>query len=112
MYGLGSEGHVLSATKSGSFVASQPTQLQLTVDDIVAAPAFKTALAQILDERDRQNVERQHESEQQMHQLQAQLAAVLNTLTAFGTQGSNNFAPPTAPNVENPPTNNASSADP
>ena len=69
LYGLGSKGHVLTTTKSGSFVAPQPTQLQLTVNDIVVAPAFKTALAQILDERDRQTTEHQHDSEHQMDQL-------------------------------------------
>ena len=69
LYGLGSEGHVLTATKAGSFVTPQPVQPQLTVDDIIAAPAFKAALGKILDERERQNAERQRESDQQMAQL-------------------------------------------
>ena len=65
-----------------------------------------------MDEHDCQNVEHQCESDQQMHQLWAQLAIVLNTLTAFGTQGSSNFTALTAPNAENPLTNNAFSTDP
>ena len=106
LYGLGSEGHVLTTTKSRSFVAPQPTQLLLMVNDIVAAHAFKTALAQILDEHDHQNAEHQCDSEQQIQQLRAQLTTILNTLTAFGTQNTSNLASPISPNAKNPPTTN------
>ena len=87
VYGLGSEGVLMAATQSKSFVAPQ---IQPSVDEIVATPSFKKALGELLDERDRQAVERQREAEQQMLQLRNQLSAVLATLTALGTQSSSN----------------------
>ena len=90
VYGLGSEGVIMAITQRNSFVAPQPTQLQPTVDDIIAAPSFKKVVGEMLDERDRLAADRQRESEQQILQLRNQLSVVLATLTALGTQSSSN----------------------
>ena len=55
LYNLGLEGHILMATKLGSFVvALQPTHLQLTVGDVLVTPTVKITMRQILDKYDRQ----------------------------------------------------------
>ena len=100
VYGLGSEGVVVAASQTTSFLPPQTPQLQPLVDDIMASPYFKKALAELLEERDREAAERQRQSDQQMLQLRSQLSAVLNTLTTLANQSSSNEfdkSPPNAP---------------
>ena len=63
VYGLRSEAVLMAATQSKSFV---PPQVQPNVDEIVVAPSFRKALDELLNERDCQSVDRQHEARQQM----------------------------------------------
>ena len=98
VYGLGSEGVLVAAAQSASFVAPYAPHLHTRAEDLIATPAFKKAITEILDERDRQATEHQRESDRQMLQLQSQLAAVLDTLKALGTQPQpNQSSSPSAP---------------
>ena len=97
VYGLGLEGVVVAATQTTSFLPSQTPPLQPIVDSIMASAYFKKALAELLDERDREAAERYRQSNQQMLQLQSQLSAVLNTLTSLASQSPSDL------NVQTPP---------
>ena len=97
VYGLGSEGVLVAAAQSTPIFTPHAPNLQPLAKDVIATPSFKKAIAEILDERERQAIERQRESDRQLLQLQSQLVVVLDTLKALGSQIS-----PT------PPTNQSS----
>ena len=61
-YGLGLEGVVVAASQTTSFLPPQTPQLQPLVDDIMASPYFKKALAELLEERGRKAFECQCQS--------------------------------------------------